>query len=80
MNALLFKLEQFLGADGLNFRYNDIGLVLFHHSLERIAIKHREHLALVGHLHGRGVIVAVASNYILAGTHGGNNKLLAQFA
>ena len=48
-------------------------------SFEGIAVEHREHLALVSYLHSRCIVVAVASDYILASTHGGNNKLLAQF-
>ena len=48
--------------------------------LEGVAVEHRKDLALVSHLHGWSIVVAVASNYILASPHGGNYKLFAQFS
>ena len=80
LHSLLLKLEEALGTDGLNLGHNDIGLMLLHHSLQRIAVKHGKHLALVGHLHGWRIVVAVAGDDILASPLGGNHKLFAQFA
>ena len=80
LDAQLLKLEQTLRADGLYLGHDDVGLVLPDHSLQRIAVEHGKNLTLIGHLHSRGIVVAVAGNDILAGPHGGNHKLLAQFA
>ena len=54
--------------------------MLVDHSLKRIAIKHRKDFALIGHLHGGRIIISVAGNHILAGTHSGNHEFLTQFA
>ena len=80
LNALFFELKEALGTDGLNLRDDDVGLMLTDNCLESIAIQHRKNFALIGHLHGRSIIIAVASDDILAGTFGGNHKLFAQFA
>ena len=80
LDTLLLKLKQALSTNGLNLGYNNVRLVLIDHSLQCIAVEHGKDLSLVGHLHGRGIIVAVAGNDILASTHGGYHKLLAQFS
>ena len=54
--------------------------MLVNNCLEGIAIEHGKHLALVSHLHGRRIVITVAGDYILAGTHGGNHKFLTQLA
>ena len=54
--------------------------MLSHDSLKSITIEHGKDLALVGHLHGRGIIITVAGNHILPDTLSGNHKLFAQFA
>ena len=48
--------------------------------LKSIAIKHGKHFALIGHLHGRGIVVTVAGNHILACTHSGYHELLTEFS
>ena len=53
--------------------------MLLDDSLQGIAVEHVEHFTLISHLHGRGVVITVAGNHILACPHGGNHELLAEF-
>ena len=80
LNALFLELEKPLRADGLDLRNNDIRLVFVDDSFERIAVEHREHFTLICHLHSGRIVISVAGNHILAGTHGGNHELLTQFS
>ena len=75
--ALLLELEEALGAYGLDLGHDDVGLVLTDDGLEGVAVEHVQHFALVGHLHGGRVVVAVAGNDVLPGPHGGDDKFLA---
>ena len=78
--SALFEAEQAFRADGFNLRDDDVRTVLLNHLVERVAVKHVENLALVGHLHSRSTGVAVAGHDVLAGPFGGDNKLFAQFS
>lgn len=75
-----FKVEKTLGAYRLNLRHNDIGAVFLYDSRQSVAVKHVEHLVLVGNLHCRGILISVACHDILSSTLCGDDKLLAQFA
>ena len=78
--AIFLVVKQPLGAYGLNLRHDDVRPVFLHHSVERVAVEHAEHLALVGNLHRRGVVVAVAGYYVLPCPLGSYHELTAQFA
>ena len=80
LHSLPLVVEQALGAYGFNLRHNDVGLVSGHGSVEGVAVEHAEHIALIGHLHGRGAGIAVASHDILPCPLGCNDELTAQFA
>ena len=80
LHPLPLIVEKAFGAYGLYLRHNDVGAVLAHHGIEGLAVEHGEHLALVGHLHGRCPLISVASHHILSRPLGGNDKFLAQFA
>ena len=80
LDTLLLKLKESLRTDGLNLRHDDVGLVFFHHCLQCITVEHGEHLTLISHLHGRGMVVTVTGNYILSGTLGRNHELFTQFS
>ena len=67
-------------ADGFNLGHDDVGLVFLHYLLQLVAVEHVEHFALVGHLHGGGIVIAVAGNDVLSGPFSCNDKFLAQFA
>ena len=79
LDALFLELKQALRTDGLDLGHDDVGLVFLHHGLEGIAVEHGEHLALVGHLHGRCVVITVAGDHILSCAHGGYHELLTEF-
>ena len=49
----------------LLFRDDNVRFMLFHHSHQRIPVKHVEDLALVCYLHSRCMCIRIASNYIL---------------
>jgi hypothetical protein len=55
-----------LSAYGFYLGYDDVGAMLGYYSIERVAIEHAEYFVLIGHLHGRGVLVGIASDYILS--------------
>jgi len=78
--AFCLQIAQHLGADCLDFGDDQVGAVLFRRSPERLAIKHGEHLAPIGHLHRRGVIIAVTGDHPRAEALGGNHEFAAQLA
>ena len=80
MDAFFLELEESFRADSLDFGYDDVGLVFSYHRLQCVTVEHREYLALISHLHGRRVVVAVACHYIDTLAFCRNHKLLAQFA
>ena len=80
LNAFFLKVVEALGADSLNFRHNDVRLMLAHRLFQGIAIQHTEHFTFVSHLHGRGTCIRIAGHNILSFALGGNHKLFAQLS
>ena len=79
-DAFLLQLEQLVGGDGLDLRHDEVRPLLFHHAPYRGAVEHVDHVAAVGHLHGRRVGVAVHGDHFAAQPHQLDADLFAQFA
>ena len=76
----LLEVVEAFGADRLDFGDDHVGAVPGHGGGERIAVEHREHLAGVGHLHGRGACIGIARHDGLSQPLRRDYELLAQFA
>ena len=77
LNAHLLAIIQFLRTDGFYFGDDNVRFMLFHHSHQRIPVKHVEDLALVCYLHSRCMCIRIASNYILPFALARNDKLFS---
>ena len=80
LDALAFEVVEAFGADRLDLGDDDVGAVPGHGGGERIAVEPREHLAGVGHLHGRGACIGIARHDGLSQPLRRDYELLAQFA
>ena len=80
LNALGFEVIKFFGADGFNFGHDNVRAVFANGTFEGFTVKHREHFALIGYLHGRSTGIRIAGNDVLSQTLCGDNKFFAQFA
>ncbi len=78
--AFLLELDERRGVDRLELGDDDVGLVLLDRGAKRGAVEHREDLERVGHLHRRGVGVAVARDHPAAEALGGDGELAAELA
>ena len=54
-----------------------VGTFEFDYAAQLVTVKHIEHMAAVGHLHGRSVGIAVASHYLNAIAHEFDSDFLA---
>ena len=77
LNAHLLAIIQFLRTDGFYFGDDNVRFMLFHHSHQRIPVKHVEDLALVCDLHSRCMRIRIASNHILPFALARNDKLFS---
>ena len=78
--ALALEREEGVGGDGLDLRDDEVGLLFFDHRAELLGVEHREDVARVGDLHGRGVVVAVAGDDVDAEALELEGDLLAELA
>ena len=80
LGVLGLDLQQHVGGDRLDLRYHQMGPLGFDHAAQRRAVGHGEHMAAVGHLHGRRVGITVYGDHFAAQPLQGDRHLLAQFA
>ena len=78
--ALRLECGQRRRIDRLDFGNDHVGPVLLHRRPKRRAIKHREDLASVRHLHRRSPVIPVAGDHLATQPLGGYGELPAKLA
>ena len=80
MIALGLHIGQYLRADRLDLRHDQVWLMFFDRCAQPVAVEHRKDLAGIGDLHRGRMVIGVAGDHIGAQTLGRDGEFAAQFA
>ena len=79
-DPFLLQLDQFIGGNGFDLRYDQGRLFLLNQLAQGLAIKHIDNMAAVSYLHGRGIGVAIHGDHFTAIADQLNGHFATQFA